>query len=85
MLPPKEMGTIVSVAPPGRYTLQEKVLTIEFMGQQKSFTMMQYWPVRQVFLSHWWARGVGVLCGRGVWCKDWGREGMMGGLFLYEY
>ena len=48
MLPPKEMGTIVSVAPPGRYTIAEKILTIEFMGQQKSFTMMQYWPVRQV-------------------------------------
>jgi len=47
MLPPKEMGTIVSIAPPGTYTIQEKMLTIEFMGQQKSFTMMQYWPVRQ--------------------------------------
>jgi len=47
MLPPKEMGTIVSIAPPGNYTLEDTILTIEFMGQQKSFTMMQYWPVRQ--------------------------------------
>lgn len=47
MLPPKEMGTITYIANPGNYTLTEKVLTIEFMGQEKSFTMMQYWPVRQ--------------------------------------
>lgn len=47
MLPPREMGTVVSVAPKGNYTLDDKVLTIEFMGQQKSFTLMQYWPVRQ--------------------------------------
>lgn len=47
MLPPREMGTVVSIAPRGNYTLDQKVLTIEFMGQQKSFTLMQYWPVRQ--------------------------------------
>jgi V-type H+-transporting ATPase subunit A len=47
MLPPREMGTVVSIAPPGNYTIDEKVLTIEFMGQQKTFTLMQYWPVRQ--------------------------------------
>lgn len=47
MLPPREMGTVVSIAPPGNYTLDDKVLTIEFMGQQKTFTLMQYWPVRQ--------------------------------------
>lgn len=47
MLPPKEMGTIVEIAPNGHYSLDDKVLTIEFMGQKKSFTLMQYWPVRQ--------------------------------------
>eukprot|EP01111_Echinosteliopsis_oligospora_P009417 TRINITY_DN274_c0_g1_i1.p1 TRINITY_DN274_c0_g1~~TRINITY_DN274_c0_g1_i1.p1 ORF type:complete len:621 (-),score=188.13 TRINITY_DN274_c0_g1_i1:222-2084(-) len=47
MLPPKEMGTIVDIAPAGNYTLEDKIITIEFMGQKKSFTMMQYWPVRQ--------------------------------------
>jgi V-type H+-transporting ATPase subunit A len=47
MLPPREMGTVVSMAPAGTYTLDDKVLTIEFMGQQKSFSLMQYWPVRQ--------------------------------------
>jgi V-type H+-transporting ATPase subunit A len=47
MLPPKEMGTIVDIAPAGNYTLKDTVLTIEFMGMKKSFTMMQYWPVRQ--------------------------------------
>eukprot|EP01110_Echinostelium_bisporum_P008067 TRINITY_DN2971_c0_g1_i1.p1 TRINITY_DN2971_c0_g1~~TRINITY_DN2971_c0_g1_i1.p1 ORF type:complete len:623 (+),score=261.23 TRINITY_DN2971_c0_g1_i1:24-1892(+) len=46
MLPPKEMGTVVDIAPAGNYTLDDKVITIEFMGQKKSFTMMQYWPVR---------------------------------------
>jgi len=47
MLPPKEMGTIVEIAPNGNYTLKDHVLTIEFLGQRKSFTLMQYWPVRQ--------------------------------------
>lgn len=47
MLPPKEMGTIVEIAAPGNYTLHDYVLTIEFLGQKKSFTLMQYWPVRQ--------------------------------------
>jgi V-type H+-transporting ATPase subunit A len=47
MLPPREMGTVVSIAPKGNYTLDDVVLTIEFLGQQKNFTLMQYWPVRQ--------------------------------------
>lgn len=47
MLPPREMGTVVSIAPSGNYTLDDIVLTIEFLGQQKTFTLMQYWPVRQ--------------------------------------
>lgn len=47
MLPPKEMGTIVEIAERGSYTLQDIVLTIEFMGHKKTFTLMQYWPVRQ--------------------------------------
>jgi V-type H+-transporting ATPase subunit A len=46
MLPPKEMGTITWMAEPGNYTLQDKILEIEFSGQKKTFTMMQYWPVR---------------------------------------
>jgi len=47
MLPPREMGTITYIAPAGNYTLDEKVLSIEFLGQPKHFTLMQYWPVRQ--------------------------------------
>eukprot|EP00026_Physarum_polycephalum_P004904 Phypoly_transcript_04929.p1 GENE.Phypoly_transcript_04929~~Phypoly_transcript_04929.p1 ORF type:complete len:615 (+),score=87.89 Phypoly_transcript_04929:114-1958(+) len=47
MLPPKAMGTITYIAPPGHYTVTEEVLVVEFMGTQKTFTMMHKWPVRQ--------------------------------------
>eukprot|EP00002_Diphylleia_rotans_P008339 TRINITY_DN1812_c0_g1_i1.p1 TRINITY_DN1812_c0_g1~~TRINITY_DN1812_c0_g1_i1.p1 ORF type:complete len:596 (-),score=120.18 TRINITY_DN1812_c0_g1_i1:58-1845(-) len=46
MLPPKAMGTVTYLAPAGNYTVDEKVLEIEFNGQKKSFTMAHYWPVR---------------------------------------
>jgi len=46
MLPPGEMGTITWIAPPGKYTLKDNVLEIEFQGKSKKFTMLQYWPVR---------------------------------------
>jgi len=48
MLPPNEMGTITFIAPEGDYTLEDKVLEIEFQGKKKEFTMLQYWPVRQM-------------------------------------
>jgi len=47
MLPPGEMGTITFIAPAGDYTLKDIVLEVEFQGKNKSFTMLQYWPVRK--------------------------------------
>lgn len=46
-LPPGQMGRVTYVAPMGEYTLEDKVLEIEFQGQKKTFTMRQNWPVRQ--------------------------------------
>lgn len=48
MLPPGEMGTITHIAPEAEYTLDDIVLEIEFQGKPKKFTMLQYWPVRQL-------------------------------------
>jgi V-type H+-transporting ATPase subunit A len=48
MLPPNEMGTISYIAPEGNYNLEDVVLEIEFQGKPKKFTMLQYWPVRQM-------------------------------------
>jgi len=46
MLPPGEKGTISFIAAAGNYTLKDPVLEVDFMGKAKSFTMLQYWPVR---------------------------------------
>ncbi|KAM9998737.1 hypothetical protein ACTFIY_008398 [Dictyostelium cf. discoideum] len=46
MVPPKEMGTIVEIAPAGEYTLDHPLLTIEFDGKRKQLTMVHNWPVR---------------------------------------
>lgn len=46
MVPPKDMGTIVSMAAPGEYNLDQVLMTIEFQGQQKTLTMSHHWPVR---------------------------------------
>ena len=37
MLPPNKQGTIVYIAPPSFYTLEDEVLIIEFMGVNTSF------------------------------------------------
>ncbi|CAI5475398.1 unnamed protein product [Closterium sp. Yama58-4] len=44
--PPKAMGKVTYVAPPGQYSLKDKVLELEFQGQTKQYTMLQTWPVR---------------------------------------
>ncbi|GJP34587.1 hypothetical protein CLOM_g19015 [Closterium sp. NIES-68] len=44
--PPKAMGKVTFVAPPGQYSLKDKVLELEFQGQTKQYTMLQTWPVR---------------------------------------
>jgi len=47
MIPPGEMGTVVSIAEPGNYTLKQPVIELEFQGVTKEYTMLQYWPVRK--------------------------------------
>jgi len=47
MLPPKARGTVTYVAPPGNYTIKDKVLETEFDGQKTEYTLKQVWPVRQ--------------------------------------
>lgn len=51
MLPPRAMGRVTYIAEPGNYTLEDKVLEIEFQGQKQSFTMLQLWPVRSVLIA----------------------------------
>ncbi|KAF2074263.1 hypothetical protein CYY_004437 [Polysphondylium violaceum] len=46
MVPPKEMGTIVELAPAGEYNLDKVVCVIEFNGVKKNLTMVHNWPVR---------------------------------------
>ena len=46
MLPPNAKGKITYVAPPGNYTVDEKIIEVEFGGEKKSYTMLQKWPVR---------------------------------------
>ncbi|KAL1475050.1 hypothetical protein MTO96_037571, partial [Rhipicephalus appendiculatus] len=48
MLPPKSKGTITYIAEPGNYSVDEKILEIEFDGEKSSYTMMQVWPVRNM-------------------------------------
>jgi len=45
-LPPRSRGTITYIAEKGSYTLEDKVLEIEFNGEKHEFTMMHMWPVR---------------------------------------
>lgn len=47
LLPPKAKGTVTYIAPPGNYTVRDKVLETEFDGQKTEYTLMQVWPVRQ--------------------------------------
>jgi len=47
MLPPKGMGTVTYIAPPGNYTVKDTVLETEFNGVKSQYTLMQIWPVRK--------------------------------------
>merc|ERR1719479_18258 len=47
LLPPKARGTVTYVAPPGNYTIKDKILETEFDGEKTEYTLMQIWPVRQ--------------------------------------
>jgi len=48
MLPPTARGTVTYIAPPGQYSLEDKVLEVEFCGEKSSYNMYQIWPVRQI-------------------------------------
>merc|ERR1711860_343686 len=47
MLPPKARGTVTYIAPPGNYTVKDKILETEFDGEKTEYTLKQVWPVRQ--------------------------------------
>lgn len=46
MLPPAARGNISYIAPPGQYSLTDKVIEIDFGGEKKEYSMLQMWPVR---------------------------------------
>jgi vacuolar-type H+-ATPase catalytic subunit A/Vma1 len=46
LLPPRAKGTITRIAGPGSYTVEEKLLELEFDGKKSEYGMMQTWPVR---------------------------------------
>lgn len=46
LLPPRARGTITRIAPAGSYTVDEKLLEIEFDGKRTEHSMMHTWPVR---------------------------------------
>lgn len=46
LLPPRARGTITRIAPKGAYTVEEKILELEFDGKKTEYPMMQTWPVR---------------------------------------
>lgn len=47
MVPPKLKGKITWMAPPGKYTIVDKMMVIEFNGKKHELTMTHDWPVRQ--------------------------------------
>lgn len=46
LLPPRARGTITWLAPAGEYTVDEKLLEVEFDGNKYDYTMYHTWPVR---------------------------------------
>ncbi|EOD52983.1 putative vacuolar dynamin-like gtpase protein [Neofusicoccum parvum UCRNP2] len=46
LLPPRARGTITRIAEKGSYTVDEKILEVEFDGKKTEFSMMHNWPVR---------------------------------------
>ncbi|KAJ5775086.1 uncharacterized protein N7511_000097 [Penicillium nucicola] len=46
LLPPRARGTITRISPAGSYTVEEKLLEVEFDGKKTEYGMMQTWPVR---------------------------------------
>lgn len=46
MLPPRARGTITKMPKKGSYTVDEKILEVEFDGKKSEYGMMHTWPVR---------------------------------------
>lgn len=46
LLPPRARGTITRIAEAGSYTVEEKLLEVEFEGKKTEYSMMHPWPVR---------------------------------------
>ncbi|ROV89588.1 hypothetical protein VMCG_09941 [Cytospora schulzeri] len=46
IFPPRARGTITKIADKGNYTVDEKILEVEFDGKKTEYGMMQTWPVR---------------------------------------
>jgi len=46
MLPPRAKGTITRLSDKGSYTVDEKVLELEFNGVKTEYSMVHQWPVR---------------------------------------
>ncbi|KAK2763173.1 H(+)-transporting V1 sector ATPase subunit A [Arachnomyces sp. PD_36] len=46
LLPPRARGTITRISEAGSYTVEEKLLEVEFDGKKTEYGMMHHWPVR---------------------------------------
>lgn len=46
LLPPRARGTITKYPSKGSYTVDEKILEVEFEGKKYEYSMMHEWPVR---------------------------------------
>ncbi|KAK5162940.1 vacuolar protein sorting-associated protein 1 [Saxophila tyrrhenica] len=46
LLPPRARGTITRMPKKGSYTVDEKILEVEFDGQKTEYSMVHPWPVR---------------------------------------
>ncbi|KAF4120537.1 V-type H+-transporting ATPase subunit A [Geosmithia morbida] len=46
LFPPRARGVITKIASKGEYTVEEKLLEVEFSGEKTNYPMMQSWPVR---------------------------------------
>nr|Q38676.1 RecName: Full=V-type proton ATPase catalytic subunit A isoform 1; Short=V-ATPase subunit A 1; AltName: Full=V-ATPase 69 kDa subunit 1; AltName: Full=Vacuolar proton pump subunit alpha 1 [Acetabularia acetabulum]BAA09097.1 adenosine triphosphatase A subunit [Acetabularia acetabulum] len=46
MLLPQAKGTVTYIAAPGNYTINEKIIEVEFQGAKYEYSMKQSWPVR---------------------------------------
>jgi len=46
LLPPRARGTITRMPSKGSYTVDEKILELEFEGKKTEYGMMHQWPVR---------------------------------------